>query len=174
MRQFKYSRIVFGSMLCFITVTASGVIKPHAVGFGKWNSAKWCVGTNGSRCLDLKVRGLYVDGRMKEFMLGPSHDVTERTFVVRTTFRENDNLPTETVSTRWTWQRGGWLTVDRVTGHISSIALPEFDPYYSVASWYRDYGAYCGVSNNGKKSFAIVFSDGTSQTRAQETSRRAG
>jgi hypothetical protein len=36
MRKFNYWRIVFGSVLCFITVAASGVIKPHAVGFGKW------------------------------------------------------------------------------------------------------------------------------------------
>ena len=43
------------------------------------------------------------------------------------------------------WQRG---------------ALPEFDPYYSVASWYRDYAAYCGVSDDGKKLFAIVFQVG--------------
>jgi hypothetical protein len=45
-------------------------------------------------------------------------------------------------------------------GHISAIALPEFDPYYSVASWYRDYAAYCGVSDDGKKIFAIVFQVG--------------
>jgi hypothetical protein len=58
------------------------------------------------------------------------------------------------------WQRGGWLLVDRMTGHISSIALPEFDPYHSVTSWYRDYAAYCGVSDDGKKRFAIVFQVG--------------
>jgi hypothetical protein len=88
---------------------------------GAWERMK------ASKSLDLKVRGLYVDGRMKESMLGASHDVTARTFVVCRTFRENDNLPTETVSPRWIWQRGGWRTVDRVSGHISSIAMPEFD-----------------------------------------------
>ena len=50
--------------------------------------------------------------------------------------------------------------MDRMTGRISSLALPEFDPYYSVASWYRDYAAYCGVSDDGKKLFAIVFQVG--------------
>ena len=50
--------------------------------------------------------------------------------------------------------------MDRVTGHVSSINLPEFDAYYSVASWYRDYVAYCGVSDDGKKLFAIVFQVG--------------
>jgi hypothetical protein len=48
------------------------------------------------------------------------------------------------------------LLVDRVTGHISPINLPEFDAFYSVASWYRDYAAYCGISEDGKKLFAIV------------------
>jgi hypothetical protein len=56
----------------------------------------------------------------------------------------------------WRWQRGGWLRVDRVTGRISQIPLPEFDPYYSTASWYRDYVAYCGVSEDGEKLFVIV------------------
>ena len=33
---------------------------------------------------------------------------------------------------------------------------PEFDAFYSAASWYRDYAAYCGVSEDGKKIYAIV------------------
>ena len=43
-----------------------------------------------------------------------------------------------------------------MTGHISAMALPEFDAYSSVASWYRDYAAYCGVSDDGKKIYAVV------------------
>ena len=82
-------------------------------------------------------------------------------FVVRRAFRVNDSLPADKAAAHgWVWQRGGWLLVDRMTGRISSIALPEFDPYYSVASWYRDYAAYCGVSDDGKKLFAIVFQVG--------------
>src|SRR5262249_42762425 len=42
-------------------------------------------------------------------------------------------------------------------GHISSISLPDFDPYYSAASWYRDYVAYCGVSDDGNKTYLIVL-----------------
>jgi hypothetical protein len=75
----------------------------------------------------------------------------------------NDALPTESASanananaTRWQWQRGGWLLVDRVTGRVSQLNLPEFDPFYSTASWYRDYIAYCGVSEDGKKLYAVV------------------
>lgn len=43
-----------------------------------------------------------------------------------------------------------------MTGRVSQINLPEFDPFYSTASWYRDYIACCGVSDDGKKRFAIV------------------
>jgi len=46
--------------------------------------------------------------------------------------------------------------VDRTTGHVSQVNLPEFDALYSVASWYRDYAAYCGLSDDGKKLYAIV------------------
>jgi hypothetical protein len=49
------------------------------------------------------------------------------------------------------------LLVDRMTGHISAINLPEFDSCYSVASWYSDYVAYCGVSDDGKTLYAVVF-----------------
>ncbi len=59
-------------------------------------------------------------------------------------------------TTRWTWERGGWLLVDRVTGRVTQIALPEFYPFYSTPSWYRDYIAYCGISDDGKKLSAVV------------------
>jgi hypothetical protein len=52
--------------------------------------------------------------------------------------------------------RAGGLLVDRVNGHVSAINLPEFDPVHSAAGWYRDYAAYCGVSEDGKKVFAVV------------------
>jgi hypothetical protein len=119
------------------------------------------VAPNEGKCLGLKVRALYVDGRTRESTLGASHEITGRLFVVRRAFRVNDTLPGNTATASgWAWQRGGWLLVDRSTGHISAIALPELDPYYSVASWYRGYAAYCGVSGDGKKLFAIVFQVG--------------
>lgn len=106
------------------------------------------------------MRALYVDGRARESTLSAVHDITERLFVVRRAFRVNDTLPGDPSATHWVWQRGGWLLVDRMTGRISALALPEFDPSYSVVSWYRDYAAYCGVSDDGKKLFAIVFQVG--------------
>jgi len=71
--------------------------------------------------------------------------------VVRRAFRVNDSLADE-VTARWQWQRGGWLQVDRTTGRASAINRPEYDGFYSAASWYRDYVACCGVSDAGKKS----------------------
>lgn len=158
MPRFLFSIILFA--LLFSAGSAFGVSKPHVIAFGKWTTIKWCAGANEAECLDLKMRPLYVDGRTRESTVGAAHDITERLFVVRRAFRVNDNLPGDPAATHWVWQRGGWLLVDRTTGRVSSLALPEFDPYYSVASWYRDYAAYCGVSDDGKKLFAIVFQVG--------------
>jgi hypothetical protein len=135
---------------------AFGVPKPHVISFGKWTAAKWYTGPQG-KTIDIKIRALYVDTRLKEYTIGPSHDVTDRLFVVRRMFRMNDTLPNESaITTKWMWERGGWLLVDRVTGRVTQINLPEFDPFYSTPSWYRDYIAYCGVSDDGKKLFAMV------------------
>jgi hypothetical protein len=130
----QFVLIVLGFLL--FTASALGTTKLHTVSFGKWTSIKWCVGPNEGKCLDLKTRTLFVDSWAKQFTLGSSHDITDRLFVVCRAFRVNDSLPGEpAVPSRWLWQRGGWLPVDRMTGHISAIALPEFDSYYSVASW---------------------------------------
>jgi hypothetical protein len=81
----------------------------------------------------------FVDTRLREFPVGLPHDVTGRLFVVRRVFRWNDNLPEQASSTpRWQPERGGWRLVDRVTGRDTQIILPEFDRFYSAASWYRD------------------------------------
>jgi len=147
-------------MLCVAASECAAVAKPHVITFGKWISAKWPNAT-GQKLLDLKVRPLFVDTRLKEYTTGTPHELTDRLFVVRRAFRVNDALPAENGnaganSPRWQWQRGGWLLVDRLTGRVSQINLPEFDSFYSTASWYRDYIAYCGVSEDGKKLFAIV------------------
>jgi hypothetical protein len=128
--------------------------KSHIINFGKWMSVKWPDAT-GQKLLNLKVRPLFVDARLKEYTTGTPHELTDRLLVVRRVFRVNDALPEESAA-RWQWQRGGWLLVDRASGKISQLSLPEFDPFYSTASWYRDYVAYCGVSEDGKKLYAVV------------------
>ena len=147
--------LIFG-----MTTQAFPVSKPHVIAFGKWTTVQWFPATGGAAdntALTLRVRALLVDARVKEFTLGPAHEVTDRLFVVRRAFRVNDTLPEESgAGPHWQWQCGGWLLVDRITGHITPINLPEFDAFYSAASWYRDYVAYCGVSDDGKKVYAVV------------------
>ena len=132
------------------------VAKPHTVAFGKWTTVKWMVGNDERTGVDLKMRALLVDGQAKEFTTGPPHDVTDRTFVVQRVFRLNDSLSQEAGAERWRWERGGWLLVNRVTGKIQPVPLPEFDPYDSDTAWFRDYAAYCGLSDDGKKASAII------------------
>jgi len=104
----------------------------------------------------LKVRPLFVDDRQKEWTTGDSHDITDRTFAIRRALHINDALPTDSVP-HWLWQPGPWITVDRVTGHITALHLPNFDPVVSNAVWFRDYAAYCGTANTAKGGlFAIV------------------
>lgn len=133
---------------------AGAAVKVHVITFGKWTVVTWNAGGE-DKPLAIKIRALLVDGRLKEYVLGVPHEVTDRLFVVRRVFRANDSLPGETAP-RWQWQRGGWLLVDRTTGRVSPVNLPEFDPFYSAVSWYRDYAAYCGVADNGNKTLAIV------------------
>jgi len=103
----------------------------------------------------LRIRALLVDGVLKEWTTGDAHDVTDRSFVVRRVIRLNDSLPGDQLG-HWVWQRGPWLLVDRVTGHATPLKLPDYDPGVSQVSWFRDYGAYCGVTASGKSLYAVV------------------
>jgi hypothetical protein len=130
---------------------------------------------------ELKVRALLVDGVLKEWTTGDAHDVTDRSFVVRRVIRLNDALPenktgpgdkpiekpiekpsdrpgvkSAPVTNPWVWQRGPWLLVDRVTGRVLPLKLPDYDPGVSQVVWFRDYGAYCGVTASGKSLYAMV------------------
>lgn len=153
----RIAQIVVTSMFvsAALLTTAGAVTKVHVIAFGRWTSVQWITGSGTDKPVTLKIRALLVDGRVKEYSVGAPHEVTERLFVVRRVFRVNDSLPQD-FAPRWQWERGGWLLVDRQTGHLSPINLPEFDVYYSPASWYRDYVAYCGVADDGKKTFAMV------------------
>lgn len=105
---------------------------------------------------EIRVRTLLVDGKLREYTIGQPHDVTEHEFVVFRAVRLNDALPDEKQS-RWIWQRGGWVRVDRVSGRITPLKLPNFDPQSSAVSWYRDYVAYCGVSDDDSHVYALVI-----------------
>jgi hypothetical protein len=161
MTSFSQSCIRTVLLVLIFTIQSSSfaaAAKPRIISFGKWITVQWfrSSGAANDKPLPLKVRPLLLDARVKEFTVGPAHDVTDRLFVVRRAFRVNDSLPQESTPPQWQWQRGGWLLVDRMTGHISPINLPEFDLVYSAASWYRDYAAYCGISDDGNQIYAIV------------------
>jgi hypothetical protein len=103
----------------------------------------------------LKIRALLVDAVVKDWTTGDAHDVTDRSFVVRRAIRLNDALP-EDKAGRWVWQRGPWVLVDRVSGHVTALRLPNYDLGVSQVRWFRDYGAYCGVTASGKSLYAVV------------------
>jgi hypothetical protein len=116
----------------------------------------------------LRVRPLIVDDLQREWTMGEMHEVTDRTFAVRRVMHVNDTLEMEH-EMRWVWQPGPWLLVDRVTGRITTLHLPDFDAVVSNAVWYRDYAAYCGTSTTGKGGlFAIVAQLGARKAVVQK------
>lgn len=154
MRKFVLTIAIVGAL----SIVVLGAAKSKVVSFGKTMQVKLFLGPSEDRTMPLVVRPLYVGSNLKEFTTGELHEVTDRMFVVRRAFRVNDSLPEEPKKLpKWMWQRGGWLLVDRATGRVSPINLPEFDPFYSDVAWYRDYAAYCGITDDGEKLHAVVF-----------------
>jgi hypothetical protein len=169
--RFSLGLIAFCWMLCGSAMAAQ---KAHVITFGSSTQVQWFVGAEEQTKLTLKVRPLYVDGKLREFTVGDSRDITDRAFVVRRAYRVNDQLPSDSkLSPKWKWQRGGWLLVDRPTGRVSILRLPDFDPFYSTASWYRDYVAYCGVSADADKVFAVVAQIGVKKPLVRQELGRA-
>ena len=146
----KGAFLVFCVLWCAPPGTAA--TKTHAVVFGRWTTIQPSAGdTEGVR-----IRSLLVDGKTKEVTTGQAHEVTDRTFVVQRMVRVNDSLPQESGPTRWRWERAGWVLVDRMTGRVQPVVLAEFDSDGSQVSWFRDYAAYCGRSDDGQKEFAVI------------------
>jgi hypothetical protein len=124
--------------------------------------------TSAEDILGLKIRPLLVDGRQKEWTTGDAHDVTDRSFTVRRALRLNDSLPGD-ASAHWIWQPGPWLLVDRTTGRVTALHLPEFDPIVSQIVWFRDYAAYCGIASTAKGGLlAIVAQIGARKAVVQK------
>lgn len=151
-------RLGLAVIFLVLSIPALAAAKPKVITFGGWMKVPFFVGPHEEKSIQIKIRPLLVDGKIKEFTTGDTHDVTDRYFVVRKAFRLNDSLPDDTdpKNHRWKWQRGGWLLVDRTTAHVSQLNLPEFDPFYSSEAWFRDYVAYCGLSDDATKVYAVV------------------
>ena len=151
-------RALISFLVTAALVTPAVAANPHVITFGKPLPVKMFIAPDQQKSIDMTIRSLYVDGKIKEFTIGASHDITDRIFVVRRAYRVNDWLPEdEGTNHKWKWQRGGWLLVDRETGRVSQLTLPDFDPFFSVASWYRDYVAYCGANDDMTHLYAVVM-----------------
>jgi hypothetical protein len=140
--------------------SAANAQKPHTVTLGGTRKVPYVPPEAGADkaaedTMTLKVRPLLVDGKQKEWTTGDAHDVTDRSFTVRRALRLNDALPSD-AGAHWVWQPGPWLMVDRTTGHVTALHLPEFDPIVSQVVWYRDYAAYCGVATTAKGGLVAV------------------
>jgi len=143
----------FIALLALSALPLAAATKPHTVALGVVRKVPYqppdaATKLTGDDALTLKVRALLIDGQQKEWTTGDAHDVTDRTFTVRRAMRLNDALPGE--AAHWVWQPGPWLTVDRITGHITALHLPDFDNTVSDVVWFRDYAAYCGVNSTTK------------------------
>ncbi|MGH9605512.1 MAG: hypothetical protein ACRD3N_07410 [Terracidiphilus sp.] len=150
---------VFALLLTASAPASAAIRKAHSVVLGAVRHEPYSKEGDPSGAAagetSLEVRALLVDGVLKEWTTGEAHDVTERSFVVRRAIRMNNALPGDTKE-QWVWQRGPWLLVDRATGHITPLKLPDYDPGVSQVVWFRDYGAYCGVTASGKSLYAVV------------------
>jgi hypothetical protein len=103
-----FSVSLFTIIFLLSATSLHGAPKPHVIAFGRIITVKWIVGSDETEALDLKVRRLFVDTRLKEYTTGLPHEVTDRLFVVRRVFRLNDSLPGEpatpaavAVAARW-------------------------------------------------------------------------
>jgi len=164
----KFTALAFAA--AFLTVVPAAPAaprKPHTVLLGAARRVHYSKSGDPAGAApteqELKIRALLVDGVLKEWTTGDPHDVTDRSFAVRRALKLNDTLPTDQApqnparaASTWVWQRGPWLLVDRVTGHVLALKLPHYDPAVSQVSWFRDYAAYCGVTASGKSLYAVV------------------
>lgn len=159
-----YAAAAMAALLLLCPLAAQA--KVHVVGFGAAKVVPYSSTgdpasalakgvASGAEEKTLKIRALIVDGQMKEWTTGEAHDVTDRSFTVRRALHINDTLPGERVQ-RWVWQRGPWLLVDRSTGRVTALHLPDYDPALSEVVWFRDYAAYCGLTASGKQLYAVV------------------
>jgi hypothetical protein len=164
------------ALACFSFLTTETIFaappKAHTVVLGPVKKVLYtppgAASMKGEDAPMLKVRALIVDGRQKEWVTGESHDVTDRSFTVRRVMRVNDALPGD-AQAKWSWQPGPWLLVDRTTGRVTALHLPDFDNAVSDAVWFRDYAAYCGVGTTAKGGlFAIVAQLGARRAVVQQ------
>ena len=124
------SRIAIALFALLAATPLLAASKPHFVALGRRQTVKRLADPTkpDTPSINLKIRPLYVDTKLQENTAGPPHEVTDHVFVVCRAYRVHDSLPVEDAKPRRQWQLEGWLQVDRVSGHVSALNLPEFDP----------------------------------------------
>ncbi len=149
---------LFRAMFRIFTLLVFGVAlsgQGHVVAWGGWKPITLASGQQ------IKIRPLMIDGRVKEYSTGTAHEITETLSVARRVFRLNNALPNKTEKDPdWVWQLGGWISVNSTSGHVAELKLPEFDPHNSEASWFQDYAAYCGATEDGNIHYMMVYQIG--------------
>jgi hypothetical protein len=160
---------LYGVIVAALSVAAQAASKPHVIAYGRLMTVKVLTGPSEDTSLDMRIRPLFVDGMLKVYVSGLPHEITDHQFAVQRIARVNDELPSEGSSGgHWIWKLSGWIVVDRTSGRLAPIALPDYDAEYSAA-WYRDYVAYCGISEDGGKVSAIVMEVGRRKPLLKKT-----
>lgn len=145
---------LFWGFLFVLPAPACAAPKVHTVALGPLRRVPY-VAADASREVKqdeagtLRIRALTLDGVLREWTTGDQHNVTDRSFVTRRVLHVNDALPDDRVG-RWVWQPGPWILIDRISGRVTALRLPEFDASLSEVTWYRDYAAYCGIHHAAK------------------------
>jgi hypothetical protein len=111
----------------------------------------------GQKLLDLKVRPLFVDTRLKEYTTGIPQELTDRQFLVRRALRVNDALPTESASAKPRAGNGNaaagcssTVSPDESPSSTCPSSIPSIRPQAGIATT----SPTCGVSEDGKKLYA--------------------
>ncbi|HLJ29821.1 MAG TPA: hypothetical protein VKY85_24140 [Candidatus Angelobacter sp.] len=138
--------------IVLLLLGAAVVSQGHVVAWGAWKQVALASGQQ------TKIRPLVIDGRVKEYAIGEPHQITETLSVARRVIRLNNALPNEPAKhPEWVWQLDGWISINSGTGHISELKLPEFESHSSEASWFQDYAAYCGATEDGNLRHMVIF-----------------
>jgi hypothetical protein len=177
MQTLRFAPVPLLLCLCAVgQVPAAKMARPprqHAVTLGPVRRVPYTppdveAGDRSEDSTTLKVRPLFVDGAQREWTVGEMHEVTDRSFAIRRVMRVNDALPADR-DAHWSWEPGPWLLVDRVTGRITALHLPDFDAAVSNVVWFRDYAAYCGIGSTAKGGlFAMVAQLGVRRAVVQK------
>lgn len=147
-------RALLQSLILLVSGSSLAAPRQHSIILGTWRSVQTLSDSGDKQ--PIKVRELLIDGKAREHTAGPVHEVNDRFFVVRRAQRVNDALHGEPKDPQWIWQLAGWISIDRQTGRVTQLNLPAFDAGISDVSWYRDYVAYCGASDDGSKNYMVV------------------